>query len=96
MRLKFQITQEAKEQFLDACPELLDAVLEMEETFGPDPHDDWNAVWAEAQRIGKVGYEINFNREFFKYQPPRPLAKIDAELEAVERRIMGILREVTE
>lgn len=46
--------------------------------------------------IGKVGYEINFNREFFKYQPPRPLAEIDAELEAVERRIMGMLREVTE
>jgi type I restriction enzyme M protein len=46
--------------------------------------------------IGKVGYEINFNREFFKYQPPRPLAEIDAELEAVESRIMGMLREVTE
>ncbi|MEN8131593.1 MAG: hypothetical protein ABFS45_15650, partial [Pseudomonadota bacterium] len=46
--------------------------------------------------IGKVGYEINFNREFFKYQPPRPLAEIDAELEVVESRIMGMLREVTE
>lgn len=46
--------------------------------------------------IGKVGYEINFNREFFKYQPPRPLAEIDAELAAVESRIMGMLREVTE
>ncbi len=46
--------------------------------------------------IGKVGYEINFNREFFQYQPPRSLQKIDAELEAVEKRIMGLLREVTE
>jgi type I restriction enzyme M protein len=46
--------------------------------------------------IGKVGYEINFNREFFQYQPPRPLVEIDAELEAVEQRIMGLLREVTE
>lgn len=46
--------------------------------------------------IGKVGYEINFNREFFQYQPPRPLAEIDAELAAVEKRIMGLLREVTE
>lgn len=45
--------------------------------------------------IGKVGYEINFNREFFQYQPPRPLAEIDAELAAVEKRIMGLLREVT-
>lgn len=46
--------------------------------------------------IGKVGYEINFNREFFQYQPPRPLAEIDAELAAVEKRIMGLLRGVTE
>ena len=226
LRLKFGMTQEGKEQFLDVCPELLDAVLAMEAAFGPDPDFDWNAVWVKAQRIvkesdndwlkgakgtaqkkifrdcftetdpdaapviakhgkreqavrwtdlpnqtlpdgmsiddldplfgvypdkdgkkqteyepdprlkdfeniplkedivsyflrevqpyvndawidrkagdeqdggiGKVGYEINFNREFFKYQPPRPLAEIDAELEAVESRIMGMLREVTE
>lgn len=53
LRLKFRITQETKEQFLDACPELLDAVLEMAEAFGLDPHYDWNAVWTEAQRIVK-------------------------------------------
>jgi len=38
----------------------------------------------------------NFIREFFQCQTPRPLAEIDAELEAVEKRIMGLLREVTE
>lgn len=238
LRLKFQITQEAKERYLDTCPELLDAVLAIEEVFGSEAHDDWNQVWDEVQKIvkrlpddqgwakgangtaqkkafrevftevnpeavpviakeykkveldfdalfpgqdvahtkarsheeiqellglnrlpspfgrgaggegryveyeadsnlkdfeniplkedvisyvlrevrpyvadawidrdtldeqdggiGKVGYEINFNREFFRYQPPRPLAEIDAELEAVEKRIMGLLREVTE
>lgn len=46
--------------------------------------------------IGKVGYEINFNRVFFKYQPPRPLHEIDAELAGVEQRILDLLREVTE
>lgn len=46
--------------------------------------------------IGKVGYEINFNRVFFKYQPPRPLNEIDAELAGVEQRILELLREVTE
>ncbi|WP_333627707.1 class I SAM-dependent DNA methyltransferase [Stenotrophomonas cyclobalanopsidis] len=46
--------------------------------------------------IGKVGYEINFNRVFFKYQPPRPLHEIDAELAGVEQRILELLREVTE
>ena len=46
--------------------------------------------------IGKVGYEINFNRVFFEYRSPRPLHEIDVELAEVERRIMGLLREVTE
>lgn len=46
--------------------------------------------------IGKVGYEINFNRVFFQYQPPRPLEVIDAELAGVEQRILELLREVTE
>ena len=46
--------------------------------------------------IGKVGYEINFNREFFEYRSPRPLEMIDAELEQVEQRIVELLREVTE
>ena len=45
--------------------------------------------------IGKVGYEINFNRVFFQYQPPRPLEEIDAELAEVEQRILDLLREVT-
>src|SRR6266705_5515916 len=26
-------------------------------------------------KVGRVGYEINFNRYFYKYEPPRPLAK---------------------
>jgi type I restriction enzyme M protein len=227
LRLRFQITQEAKERFLDTCPELLDAILAVEERLGGEPYSDWNEVWDKVQKIvkdlpedmegwtrgakgtaqkklfrqvftepdaeakpvivklhktlkldtdalfpgqtlpelnpdelhallglyvagkgkhieyepdpalkdfeniplkenilsyvlrevhpyvddawidptsldeqdggvGKVGYEINFNREFFQYQPPRPLAEIDAELAQVEKRIMELLREVTE
>ncbi len=46
--------------------------------------------------IGKVGYEINFNRVFFQYQPPRPLHEIDEDLAGVEQRILELLREVTE
>ena len=46
--------------------------------------------------IGKVGYEINVNRVFFEYQPPRPLHEIDLELAEVEKRIMGLLQEVTQ
>lgn len=227
LRLKFQITQEAKEHYLNTFPELLDAILAIEETLGSDQYYDWNVVWDKVQKIvknlpddlegwtygakgtaqkkafrdaftrvdpdaepviaklhkkatpdikalfpeqtlpelspdklkallglnpagkgnyieyeadsnlkdseniplkedvvsyvlrevrpyvadawidretqdeqdggiGKVGYEINFNREFFQYQPPRPLHEIDAELGTVEKRIMELLREVTE
>ncbi len=46
--------------------------------------------------IGKVGYEINFNREFFRYEKPRSLKEIDKELAAVEGRILKMLQEVTE
>ncbi len=226
LRLRFQITRDAKERYLDTIPEMLDAVLAIEEALGSEPHYDWNAVWDKVQKIvkrlpddqgwdkgakgaaqkkafrdaftevdpdaepvvakvhrnveldmdalfpgqalphlapdelkallglypkvkntfveyeadanlkdfeniplkqdiirymlrevrpyvadawidretldeldggiGRVGYEINFNREFFQYQPPRPLDEIDAELEQVEKRIMDLLREVTE
>ncbi|MGE4345405.1 MAG: N-6 DNA methylase [Geoalkalibacter sp.] len=46
--------------------------------------------------VGIVGYEINFNRYFYKYVPPRPLEEIDAELKQVEREIMELLGEVTQ
>ena len=44
--------------------------------------------------IGIVGYEIPFNRHFYVYQPPRDLAEIDADLDAVSREIMQLLQEV--
>jgi type I restriction enzyme M protein len=224
LRLRFQLTQEAKERFLDVCPELLDAILAVEDALGNEPHFDWNQAWDEIQHvfkanggwtpggkgsaqkrlfrdvftsvdpeaeavvgkqftlgdntigsalfpkqtlpklsavelsalhglhagskgkqfeyeadpalkdteniplkedivsyflrevrpyigdawidretldeqdggIGKVGYEINFNRVFSQYQAPRPLKEIDKELAAVERRIIELLREVAE
>jgi len=223
LRLCFQITDQGKESFLDACPEFLDAVQTMEIELSTEPYDDWNIIWAKVQPmakendvkwtaaskklfrqcftfvdpeaqpviakqlksideisqslfpgqklpadirpevlnticgiyrvnngkkvkaveyepdaalrdfeniplkediisfflhevqpfvsdawikrdavdeqdggIAKVGYEINFNREFSRYQPPRLLEEIDTELEAVEKRILELLKEVTE
>ena len=44
--------------------------------------------------IGIVGYEIPFNRFFYRYEPPRDLAEIDADLDALSAEIMAMLREV--
>ncbi|MBU0609095.1 MAG: SAM-dependent DNA methyltransferase, partial [Armatimonadetes bacterium] len=46
--------------------------------------------------VGKVGYEINFNRYFYQYVPPRPLAEIEADIKAVEEDILRMLREVAD
>jgi len=51
-------------------------------------------AWMDRSK-DKVGYEINFNRHFYKYTPPRPLEVIDAELKQAEEEIMQLLREVT-
>ena len=44
--------------------------------------------------IGKVGYKINLNRYFYKYQPPRPLEEIEADIKAIEKEIIEMLKEV--
>lgn len=44
--------------------------------------------------IGRIGYEINFNRYFYRYVPPRSLTDIDAELKALEIDIARLLKEV--
>lgn len=46
--------------------------------------------------VGKVGYEINFNRHFYKYEPPRDLKIIDSELDHVERHIIALLGNLSE
>jgi type I restriction enzyme M protein len=52
-------------------------------------------AWTDRSK-NRVGYEINFNRHFYRYTPPRPLEEIDAELKQAEEEIMQLLREVTE
>ena len=42
----------------------------------------------------KVGYEISFNRYFYKPQPLRPLEEIRADILAVERETEGLLADI--
>lgn len=50
-------------------------------------------AWIDRDKT-KIGYEIPFTREFYKYVPPRPLEEIDAEIEGLEKDILDLLREV--
>lgn len=50
-------------------------------------------AWVDENKT-KVGYELNFNRYFYTYTPPRPLEEIEADLREIEREIEGILKEV--
>lgn len=50
-------------------------------------------AWVDVKKT-KVGYEIPFARQFYKYVPPRPLAEIDADLEKQIAKIMELLHEV--
>lgn len=175
LRLKFQVTLERKEQFLEGCPHLLDDIQAIDNALGREERTDWNKVWVEVQTVlkksgyswkgseqkffrdvfsetcqqaepvlatkkgstakyeadpklrdfenvplkedvavyfkrevlthvsdawidydkTKVGYEINFNRHFYTYNSPRPLAEIDADLKRAEAEIVRLLREVT-
>jgi len=62
--------------------------------FVPDAWVDESYTDARDKQVGRVGYEINFNRYFYQYVPPRPLEEIDAELKALEAEIAGLLKEV--
>ncbi|MEX2381235.1 MAG: class I SAM-dependent DNA methyltransferase [Opitutales bacterium] len=51
-------------------------------------------AWIDHDKT-KVGYEIPFNRHFYVFQPPRPLAEIDAELKTVTDRILTMIGGLT-
>ncbi len=52
-------------------------------------------AWVDQSKT-KIGYEINFNRYFYKYTPPRPLEEIEADLKTIEKEIADMLSMVTE
>lgn len=164
LRLRFQMTEERKFAFLDACPHLYDDVIKIHKVLGGQPSYDWTKTlkkirkiidkkWTakemnlfryvftekdqEAEKVqkgkndfeadsdlrefeniplkidietyfknevlpfvpdawidrtkDKIGYEINFNRYFFKNIENRSLDVINKELSEVEKEILKLL-----
>ncbi len=61
----------------------------------PDAWIDTSKRDEKDGKVGVVGYEINFNRYFYRYTPPRPLEEIEADIRAIEGDIVRMLGEVT-
>ena len=60
----------------------------------PDAWIDTSKRDAKDGGVGIVGYEINFNRYFYVYEPPRPLEEIQEDIREIETEILELLREV--
>jgi type I restriction enzyme M protein len=51
-------------------------------------------AWIDHEK-NKVGYEIPLNRHFYRYEPPRPLEAIEADIKTLETEILSLLKAVT-
>jgi type I restriction enzyme M protein len=61
----------------------------------PDAWIDTSRCDVKDGQVGLIGYEINFNRYFYRYTPPRPLEEIEGEIRKIEQDIQRMLAEVT-
>ena len=74
---------------------------DVESFFERDVKPHVSDAWIDTNRrdpqdgeVGLVGYEINFNRYFYEYHPPRPLEQIEADIQKVEEEILAMVREL--
>ncbi len=49
-------------------------------------------AWMDRKK-DKIGYEINFTKYFYKYQPPRSLEDIEADIKKVTSEIQDLIKE---
>lgn len=62
----------------------------------PDAWIDEDYTDEKDGKVGRVGYEINFNRYFYEYEPPRPLDEINQDIKDLQSEISILMNEVTE
>ena len=80
----------------DGIPASVQAFFEREvEPHVPDAWIDTKKRDRRDGNVGLVGYEINFNRYFYEYKPPRPLEQIEADIQSLQEEIVGMLANIT-
>jgi type I restriction enzyme M protein len=50
-------------------------------------------AWWEEKEV-KIGYEINFNKFFFSFHPPRSIAEITKEILSIEEETEDLIKEI--
>jgi type I restriction enzyme M protein len=60
----------------------------------PDSYVNTDVRDEKDGRVGKVGYEINFNRYFYVYKPPRSPLVIAEEIREMEKRFLELMKGV--
>ncbi|WP_459926324.1 type I restriction-modification system subunit M [Flavobacterium covae] len=73
LRLKYQMSLEAKTAFLDACPHLLDDVQAIDKKLGREPLLDWNKTLKEIKKINQLKWsarEHSLFRSVFTTKDP--------------------------
>ena len=61
----------------------------------PDAWIDESKCDAMDGKVGIIGYEINLNRHFYRYSPPRSLEDIESDIQGIEADIIKMLRDLT-
>ena len=62
----------------------------------PDAWIDESKCDTRDGQVGVVGYEVNFNRYFYRYTPPRPMEEIEADIREIEADIIQMLGDKAE
>ena len=79
----------------DGVPESVQEFFEREvKSHAADAWIDLTKRDRHDANVGLVGYEINFNRYFYRFKPPRPLEEIEADIGSIGAEIVEMLREV--
>ena len=65
---------------------------DIEEYFEREVKPYYSDAWMDRKK-DKIGYEINFTKYLYKYEPPRPLEEIERDIKEVTAEIQELLKD---